>query len=70
MVNCVLAEIPICEKQDYVWDAELKECVCAFKCPYTDPVKGPMTWNLLTCSYDCVPQTCLDDTYYWDAEKC
>lgn len=28
------------------------------------------TFNILTCDWECWPQTCHDDTYYWDAEEC
>ena len=29
-----------------------------------------MTFNSITCEFECVPQTCVSDSYYWDAENC
>lgn len=28
------------------------------------------TFNIITCEWDCIPETCNDDTYYWDSELC
>ena len=29
-----------------------------------------MTFNILTCVFECIPETCNNDTYYWDSEEC
>jgi len=64
--------IPSCQA-NYYWDESAESgigaCVCAMKAPITIGVNA-MTWNTQTCSYDCIPEVCKDDTYYWDSVKC
>lgn len=73
MKDCTEKLIPDCsvEGENYYWDEVNEQCLCVFKAPYVDQVTNrPMTWNRDSCSYDCVPETCIDDTYYWDAVQC
>lgn len=69
MEICEMLPINLCP-EGYFWSDFKQECECAFQPPYTDYDGTIYTWNTITCAYMCAPQTCLDDTYYWDADHC
>lgn len=29
-----------------------------------------VSFNIVTCDWECIPETCNDDTYYWDSKLC
>lgn len=29
-----------------------------------------VSFNIVTCEWECIPETCSNDTYYWDSKLC
>lgn len=48
------------------YSENFEKCVCRMQ----DLQPEHMTFNILTCAWDCIPETCLNDLYYWDAVYC
>ena len=69
---CDFFDVHNCD-EDHYWNESANNgdgaCVCVMKAPITEGVNA-MTWNINTCQYECIPEVCKDDTYYWDSVQC
>jgi len=70
MDSCEFVNIDDCPATingyDAYWSAELNKCVCRMQ-----PLNPRhQTFNIELCRFQCVPEVCKNDSYYWDSIEC